>query len=104
MFFASLTRGNPDPKSPLCKWPGTQAASQSTWDITCALSNILTLAAGKHMQECGILSHLGSVDLQILSNILQDAYLTVCRYQKDPHYAVVFINKTIYCFKLKIRQ
>lgn len=61
-------------------------------------------ATGKHIQECGILSHLGSVNLQILSNILQDVYLTVCWYQKDTHHAVILINKTIYCLKLKIRQ
>lgn len=84
MFFASLTRGNPDPKSPVCEWTGTQATSESTWDtpVPSPTSRLglgpNSRATGKHIQERGILSHLGRVDLQILSNILQDVYLTVC--------------------------
>jgi len=73
----------PGPTSQPCLWPNASAATKRVW-------------------ECKILSHLGSANLQTLSK--HTARCLSYSTAKDTSCAIVFINKTIYCRKQKIRQ
>lgn len=107
VFFASLSR---EILTSSPQWLNSQVPKPlhnqlGTPPVPCPISQFWvwpnSSATGKYITEFEILPHLGSVNLQMLSKTLQDVYLTVCWYQKDPCYTVAFINKTIYCLKLK---
>lgn len=100
-------KGNPDLKSSVTEQPGTQTASQSTWDTPCALPSIPILTVAK--LQCYWEAHYRTWDSASFGKRgfadsfkqIARCYLTVCWYQKDTCYTVVFINKIIYCLKLK---